>query len=123
MERLFSGQWKKGGIPPPLGRASRSAYHRPFKKIQLSTRQRMWSLSGIWDLLRNMGLRYVGYRIGLELSRRSGLLQYRFPVRPPMRVFITLSEWQKNAPVFFFSDRSALDFHPGQMPFWPKKPH
>lgn len=67
-------------------------------------------LRGWIALVKSMGLRYTIYRIWHELMRRSGLLRYQFPISPAFRTFISLEEWQKNAPAFFFHEKNALRF-------------
>ncbi|MCP9236770.1 alginate lyase family protein [Lewinella sp. JB7] len=62
------------------------------------------------NLARNMGPRYVGFRLWYELSRRTGWLRRRFPSAPPHRTFCSLSEWRRNTPAFFFNSRQALSF-------------
>lgn len=59
------------------------------------------SLKNAFQLLQNMGLRYVVFRIGYEAERRLGILKKRFPVQPPFQKFISLEKW-KQLPVQFF---------------------
>lgn len=54
------------------------------------------------QLFQNMGMRYTGYRIRHELEKRAGVLKKRFPVNPPSQNFITLENWRKDTPAFFF---------------------
>ncbi len=60
------------------------------------------------QLARNMGLRYTGYRIKHELEKRSGLLRKRHPISPPERHFISLDEWRRKTPPFFFDCRELI---------------
>lgn len=62
------------------------------------------------QLLQNMGMRYITYRIRHELEKRSGILKKRFPVNPPAQNFITLEEWRKDTPAFFFQGKKDLKF-------------
>lgn len=55
-----------------------------------------------------MGLRYVVFRISFELKRKSGWLKRYFPTNPSFRIWITLSDWRKLMPNFFFASREAL---------------
>lgn len=48
------------------------------------------------QLVRNMGLRYVGFRAGFELKKKLGLLKTTFPQNPPEKRFISLNDWRKN---------------------------
>ncbi len=59
-------------------------------------------LKNFIQLTRNMGLRYVLFRVGREVEQRSGLLKKRFPAQPVFREFCSLEEW-KSLPVRFFS--------------------
>lgn len=65
-------------------------------------------------LIRNMGFRYVSFRIKFELKRRLGLLKQRFPVSVPDKSWTTLEQWKKSRGRFFF-DMKTLDI--------PKNPH
>ncbi len=49
-----------------------------------------------------MGLRYVLFRGGYELMRKSGLLKWKFPVKPDHKVYVDLATWRTDAPPFFF---------------------
>lgn len=60
------------------------------------------------QLARNMGLRYTGYRIKHELEKRMGLLRKRHPISPPKRHFISLDEWRRNTPPFFFERQHTI---------------
>lgn len=64
----------------------------------------------IWNLVSNMGMRYVAYRGWHEVSRRFGLLKKKFPVAPPFRQYITLNDWKSNNAQFFFANRESLSF-------------
>lgn len=55
-----------------------------------------------------MGSRYVAFRLGRALSSRTGWLKRKFPTGPPAKTFISLEDWRKTAPPFFFEDRSCL---------------
>ncbi len=57
-----------------------------------------------------MGWRYVLFRSTYELSRKTGLLKKKFPVRPEQRQYITLSEWKNLPAQFFFESRESLKF-------------
>ncbi len=61
-------------------------------------------------LVRSMGSRYVLFRAGYELKRKSGLLSRAFPVQPAFQTWITLSEWRRSAPAFFFESRKSFSF-------------
>jgi hypothetical protein len=59
-------------------------------------------------LARAMGWRYVFFRVGFEIRRKSGLLKSAFPVNPPVRSWITLDQWRVSAPLFFFGSRKDI---------------
>jgi len=61
-----------------------------------------------FQLARNMGGRYVAFRAWHELLRRSSLLRRRFPVNPPQRTYISLTDWRKSAPPFYFSEKADI---------------
>src|ERR1019366_1998057 len=58
--------------------------------------------------IRNMGFRYVRFRLSHELSRRTGMLKRKFPVSPVSRHFINLQQWKELDVNFFFKDKDAL---------------
>lgn len=60
------------------------------------------------QLLRNMGFRYVWFRLMYELRRRVGLLKAKFPTHPPHRHWITLNAWTQLPMRFFFESRESL---------------
>jgi hypothetical protein len=69
----------------------------------------MVSLRNGFQLARNMGGRYVAFRILHAFRARTGLLRRKFPLDPSVRTFISFEEW-KNLPVkFFFEGRTSLE--------------
>lgn len=62
-----------------------------------------------YRLAKSMGIRYVLFRISFEFKRKSGLLKISYPIKPPSRTWITLDQWQKEAPKFFFKSRSDFN--------------
>lgn len=60
--------------------------------------------------MRNMGLRYLFFRIFFEIRKRLGFLQYSFPVKPQLIPLPTKEEWLQSRGQFFFTDRGYLDF-------------
>ena len=61
-----------------------------------------------FHLLQNMGLRYVLFRAGYELKRRSGFLKLAFPVKVLQRRWATLADWKQLPTVFLFESREQL---------------
>lgn len=64
-----------------------------------------------FNLLVNMGPRYVWFRLCYELRRRTGRLKAQFPVNPPVKEFITLPQWKELQGRFFFQSREELLAH------------
>jgi len=74
------------------------------------------ALADAWQLFRNMGLRYVGFRLWFELQRFTGILRLRFPVSAKEEVLITLIEWQNLHVKFFFSNPCIFSEQKGVYP-------
>src|SRR3569833_2354832 len=55
-----------------------------------------------------MGWRYVAFRTGFELKKRTGLFKKIFPTEPPFKAYYTLKEWKQKARPFFFSSKEEL---------------
>lgn len=67
------------------------------------------TLNRIINLAQNMGLRYVGFRAGHELLKRTGLLKKKFPASPPYQQYITLQQWKQQTHKFFFESRDEIN--------------
>ena len=65
----------------------------------------MPSLSKSLQLVRNMGGRYVRFRVMHELKVRTGIFKNKFPQNPEYQSFISLNDWRKNAVRFFVDGR------------------
>lgn len=63
-----------------------------------------------------MGWRYLSFRLTYELKRRLGWLKRQYPTHPAPQEFITLADWRKSAPAFFFFDRSAISVEKKRAP-------
>ncbi len=57
-----------------------------------------------------MGWKYVAYRGLYEFKKKSGLLKKSFPVQVPKESYISLADWRKQAPNFFFNKKGDLSF-------------
>lgn len=57
-----------------------------------------------------MGTRYMTYRIGFEIAKKTGSLKRKFPVKPDNKEFISLDDWKKLSIHFFFKSRESLSF-------------
>lgn len=68
----------------------------------------MTNTSKALQVLKNMGPKYVLYRLKHELDKRSGVLVSRFPTNPLQKQFISLEDWRNNTPPFFFESREAI---------------
>lgn len=55
-----------------------------------------------------MGISYVFHRSTYELRRKSGFLKKQFPSDIKISSFISLEDWQKTAPSFFFDSRKDI---------------
>lgn len=62
-----------------------------------------------FQLWRNMGSRYVGYRVRHELDKKLGRLVNRHPVHPDPKSWMSVDAWKKSPPKFFFQSRKDLD--------------
>lgn len=61
-----------------------------------------------FQIIRNMGIRYTLYRFRHDAEKRTGILKIRHPVNPPIKNFISLSEWRKNTLFFVIPEREKL---------------
>lgn len=69
-----------------------------------------FQLDRIINLVQNMGLRYVGFRVQHELLKKTGLLKRKFPTNPPLQHYISLDQWRAQQTQFFFADKNDLKF-------------
>jgi Heparinase II/III-like protein/Heparinase II/III N-terminus len=71
-------------------------------------------VSRLLNLMSNMGGRYICFRLGRELTTRTGLLQKRFPEQPAEQTYLTLAQWKAQQTAFFFASREELQIprHP-----------
>ena len=58
------------------------------------------------NLIQNMGLRYVLFRVYYVLLTKTGLLKKKFPINPPFKETISLKEWRNHTPPFFFEGKN-----------------
>ena len=63
-----------------------------------------------YQILSNMGWRYIFFRASYELKRKAGFQKRKYPVNPPMEHFISLKNWRKSTPVFFFDSKDTISF-------------
>lgn len=62
-----------------------------------------------FNLMQNMGARYVSFRMLFELKRKLGLLKKEYPTQPELQQFITLEQWKANTPAFFLAPKEQLN--------------
>ncbi|MBI1315883.1 heparinase [bacterium] len=74
-----------------------------------------WKAALVWDMARNMGPRYMLYRLRLMLETRLGVLEKRFPVRPETRFFIARSTWVQSVR-FVLPPRGSFGLKPQPNP-------
>jgi len=67
-------------------------------------------LKKVVQVIKNMGWRYIIFRTGFELKKRTGLLKKKFPEDPEFNSFYTLAGWKKNPALFFFKNKEDLKF-------------
>lgn len=67
-------------------------------------------LSLYLQIFRNMGWSYVQFRVFYALRQKLGLLKHEFPMNPKAKHFISLEDWKKQTPKFFFDSRESLNF-------------
>ena len=60
------------------------------------------------ELFKNMGLRYVSYRIFHEFDKRVGTLQKRHPIHPQKKHYISLNNWKQLDIPFVFNARESI---------------
>lgn len=60
------------------------------------------------NLVSNMGMRYVLFRVGYALKKKAGLLKKEFPVDTPPLDFLSIQEWKLLPTEFFFSVKQDL---------------
>ena len=60
------------------------------------------------QLIKNMGLRYLFFRISHLIAVKSGILKKKFPVRPHSVALISLEEWKNKLPPFFFYGKNPV---------------
>ncbi|RYU90216.1 alginate lyase family protein [Mucilaginibacter terrigena] len=61
------------------------------------------------QLIGNMGWRYVFFRAGFELKKRSGLLQKAFLTNPAVKTNLTLAQWRGRDIPFFFKNKASVE--------------
>ncbi|ARN70868.1 hypothetical protein BST91_03995 [Nonlabens tegetincola] len=65
-------------------------------------------LSLIFDFIKNMGWRYVSFRIWHMIQIKTGLFAKKFPANPPFKKFISLENWKKEEIPFLIHSRESI---------------
>jgi hypothetical protein len=63
----------------------------------------------VGNLISNMGIRYLFFRVMHTVKTKLGWHKKTFPVQPKFEDHITLIEWKKNLPKFFFYGKEIHD--------------
>lgn len=71
--------------------------------------------------MKNMGPRYVAYRVRHELEKKAGVLKRRFPENQPHKSFIPLGQWRASAGTFLFEDRHDIKLEKNPIPVLKEK--
>ena len=74
----------------------------------MSPRINKTTLANFFAILRNMGLRYVLFRVGYIILQKSGLQKLRYPRHIQMPRCISYARWNKERPPFFFDSRDSI---------------
>lgn len=61
-----------------------------------------------YQLIRNMGLRYIYFRVGYEIKKRTGFFKKKYPMVPETMFFLSLADWRKLEIPFIFSERISI---------------
>ena len=62
------------------------------------------------QLVNNMGLRYVVYRIRNEFEKKAGILKKKHPMNPQIQNPVSLEDWKRNTPRFVIPCFEEISF-------------
>ncbi|MCU0394575.1 MAG: heparinase II/III family protein [Chitinophagaceae bacterium] len=82
----------------------------------------MHKLLQAYHIARNMGPRYILFRLNHELQKRTGRFMKRFPVQPPWQEYLSLEDWKANKPAFFLTQKPGKSFADLGIPALPEPP-
>ena len=68
------------------------------------------------DFIKNMGWRYILFRVKYIIDIKTGKFKSKFPTQPEFKTFITLSNWRNNTPTFFFQGKHIKGLQPNPTP-------
>jgi len=60
------------------------------------------------QLVFNMGIRYISFRLYYELQRKIGILKRKFPTNPQLIHCLRFAEWKASTQPFFFQSRETI---------------
>jgi hypothetical protein len=66
-------------------------------------------IARIFQLIKNMGPRYLAFRVFFELKKRSGFLKVQFPMNPEIIRYTELNTWKKETDFFVKSREQYLN--------------
>lgn len=70
----------------------------------------MWNkLVLLIDFIKNMGFRYIGFRVWHLIQVKSGWFKKKFPVSPEFKKFISLEDWKKSEIPFLINSREKIN--------------
>ena len=61
-----------------------------------------------FNLISNMGLRYVFFRVIFSLKTKIGWQKKIFPTNPEPKSYISLGHWRENSQPFFFYGKKII---------------
>ncbi len=68
-----------------------------------------FSLNQSIQLVKNMGLRYAGFRLWYELQKKSGRIKTQYPTNPEKIKFITLVQWRQSFSFWGITKEAAFE--------------
>jgi hypothetical protein len=67
-------------------------------------------LNLVTQFIKNMGCRYILYRLTHTVEIKLGLLKKRHPMNPPIKKFISVEDWKKSAETFVIDSRENIQY-------------
>jgi len=58
-----------------------------------------------------MGLRYILFRVGFEIKKKTGFLKRKFPINPQFKKHYNLESWKTENNPFFFQSKEQIIFN------------
>ena len=73
-----------------------------LKSLKIQFQIMCKKLKNIYNLISNMGFRYVIFRIIYIIKTKIGWQTIKFPISPKFKIYISLDDWKENLQPFFF---------------------